>query len=166
MDKMEGLAEKLLRHRNELFSYSQFLTRDESAAWDLLQDTCMRILSRTGIYDEQGSFVSWAKVVMRHVYYNNLQNSARRCALFPDECDEAHNPLLAVAEESADSTYITAEMNRMIDELPAAHALAFRLYLSGYSYREIAQKMGVSIDNVRNYIHAARAALRKKILQG
>lgn len=37
--------------------------------------------------------------------------------------------------------------------------------MSGYSFREIAQKMGVSIDNARNYIHATKEFSTQEVIQ-
>ena len=116
-----------------------------------------------GCYSEQGTFLAWAGVVMRHVFYNRHKGRARQMLLFGDSLQELDDTPLAVAAERSDSVYLTNEMLALIERLPARQAKAFRLFIDGYSYADIAAVMSVSVDNVRNYIHAARVALRKML---
>ena len=160
---MSGVDRLLLSSQVELLCYAMQLTGDESDAWDLLQETSVRILMHAGCYSEQGSFLAWAGVVMRHVFYNRHKGRARQMLLFGDSLRELDDTSLAVAAERTDSIYLTNEMFALIERLPARQAKAFRLFIDGYSYADIAVAMCVSVDNVRNYIHAARVALRKML---
>ena len=83
--------------------------------------------------------------------------------LFGDSLQELDDTPLAVAAERSDSVYLTNEVLALIERLPVRQAKAFRLFIDGYSYADIAAAMSVSVDNVRNYIHAARVALRKML---
>ena len=160
---MSGVDRLLLSNQVELLCYAMQLTGDESDAWDLLQETSVRILMHAGCYSEQGSFLAWAGVVMRRVFYNRQKGQARQMFLFGDSLRELDDTPLAVAAERSDSVYLTNEMFALIERLPAHQAKAFRLFIDGYSYADIAAAMSVSVDNVRNYIHAARVALRKML---
>ncbi len=160
---MSGVDRLLLGSQNELLRYAMQLTGDESDAWDLLQETSVRILMHAGCYSEQGTFLSWAVVVMRHVFYNRHKGRARQMLLFGDSLQELDATPLAVAAERSDSVYLTNEVLALIERLPVRQAKAFRLFIDGYSYADIAVAMSVSVNNVRNYIHAARVALRKML---
>ena len=59
---MSGVDRLLLSNQVELLCYAMQLTGDESDAWDLLQETSVRILMHTGCYSEQGTFLAWAVV--------------------------------------------------------------------------------------------------------
>ena len=160
---MSGVDRLLLSSQVELLCYAMQLTGDESDAWDLLQETSVRILMHAGCYSEQGTFLAWAGVVMRRIFYNRHKGRARQMLLFGDSLRELDDTSLAVAAERTDSIYLTNEMFALIERLPARQAKAFRLFIDGYSYADIAAAMSVSVDNVRNYIHAARVALRKML---
>ena len=80
-----------------------------------------------------------------------------------DRCMYLDATPFAVAVERSDSVYLTNEMLALIERLPVRQAKAFRLFIDGYSYADIAVAMCVSVDNVRNYIHAAGVALRKML---
>ena len=160
---MSGVDRLLLSSQNELLRYAMQLTGDESDAWDLLQETSVRILMHTGCYSEQGTFLAWAVVVMRHVFYNRHKGRARQMLLFSDSLQELDDTPLAIAAERSDSVYLTNEVLALIERLPVRQAKAFRLFIDGYSYADIAVAMCVSVNNVRNYIHAARVALREML---
>ena len=160
---MTELKRLLLSHQSELFRYAMRLTGDECAAWDLLQDTSVRILMHKGCYSEQGSFLLWSRVVMKRIFYNKQKAVLRQALLFDDCYQGLDDTLLAVADECADGFYNANELLSIIDRLPARHGRAFRLFIDGHSYADIAVAMSVSVDNVRNYIHAARVALRKML---
>ena len=160
---MTELKRLLLSHQGELFRYAMMLTGDECAAWDLLQETSVRILMHNGCYREQGSFLVWAKVVMKRIFYNKQKVVQRQSFLFDDCYQGLNDTPLAMSDECADSFYLTSELLSMIDCLPARHGKAFRLFIDGYSYADIAVAMSVSVDNVRNFIHLARVALRKML---
>ena len=160
---MTELKRLLLSHQSELFRYAMRLTGNECAAWDLLQDTSVRVLMHKGCYSEQGSFLVWAKVVMKHIFYNKQKAMLRQTFIFDDSNQWLDDCSPAVADERADGFYNANELLSMIDRLPARHGRAFRLFIDGHSYANIAVEMCVSVDNVRNYIHAARVALRKML---
>lgn len=160
---MAGLKDMLLDNQSELLRYAIQLTGDECAAWDLLQDTYVRILMHDEYYSEQGAFLPWARVVMKHIFYNSRKGVVRRSLLFDDDSSGLNDTPLLVADEGSDSYYITNEMLGMIDRLPVRQSRAFHLFIDGHSYADIATAMSVSVDNVRNYIHSARVALRKML---
>ena len=160
---MTGMIDMLLSNQSELLRYAMQLAGDECVAWDLLQDTSVRILMHEGCYHEQGAFLPWARMVMKHIFYNRQKGLVRQSLLF-DDCYPGQNDVpLAVADEGSDSYYITNEMLGMIDRLPARQSRAFHLFIDGHSYADIATAMSVSVDNVRNYIHSARVTLRRML---
>ena len=100
---------------------------------------------------------------MKRIFYNKQKAVLRQALLFDDCYQGLDDTLLAVADECADGFYNANELLSIIDRLPARHGRAFRLFIDGHSYADIAVAMSVSVDNVRNYIHAARVALRKML---
>lgn len=158
---MDEVKRMLLNSQSELFRYAMYLTGEECAAWDLLQETSMRILTRKQHYSEQGSFLGWARIIMKHTFFN-IQKSRRRSSVFyVDGYSEYDECQYSVAESEIYS--VTNEMLAMIDDLPPHLSRAFHLFIDGYTYADIACKMSVSVDNVRNYLHAARLLLRKML---
>ena len=155
----------LLSNSNKLFDYARRLTGEHNAAWDLFQDSCARILTHNGQYIEQGKFLSWAMTVMKHIFLNHEKSTHRRVVRFIDGYSQPAESKFStvVADTGADSYYITNEMLDIIDHLPAHQSRAFRLFIDGHSYADIAAKMQVSTDCVRNYIHSARVTLRKMV---
>ena len=64
--------------------------------------------------------------------------------------------------ERADASELAEALRAALAQLPEKQADAFCLHcLDGYSYREVAEVLGVSGDNVGVLIHRARARLRE-----
>jgi RNA polymerase sigma-70 factor, ECF subfamily len=64
----------------------------------------------------------------------------------------------------AEQAEMSARLRACLAHLPPKQADAFCLHcLEGYSYREIAEHLDTSVDNVGVNIHRARAALRERL---
>lgn len=158
---MNSIKELLIQYQNDLFRYAMYLTGYDVAAWDLLQETSVRILTHRHHYMELGNFQGWARIVMKHIFFNTQKSLQRRSMLISCGYSEFGEESASVCE--ADSYYITNDMLALIDTLPPNQSRAFHLFIDGHSYADIAAKMSVSVDNVRNYIHSARVTLRRML---
>ena len=81
----------------------------------------------------------------------------RAAELPPSLADAGPSP-----HERAAGEELAEALRAALAELPAKQADAFCLHgLDGYSYREIADALGESVDNVGVLLHRARARLRE-----
>ena len=68
-------------------------------------------------------------------------------------------------EEVTDSKQLRQEVSKAIGELPEGEATAVTLhYIGEYSYREVADFLGVPSPTVKSRLHTARKQLRKPLL--
>ena len=68
-------------------------------------------------------------------------------------------------EEVTDSKQLRQEVSKAIGELPEGEATAVTLhYIGEYSYREVADGLGVPSSTVKSRLHTARKQLRKPLL--
>lgn len=58
--------------------------------------------------------------------------------------------------ESADSRCIMQDIEQAIDILNKEYSIPFRMYVSGYKYQEIADKMDIPLGTVKSRIFIAR----------
>ncbi|MGD0461574.1 MAG: RNA polymerase sigma factor [Tepidisphaeraceae bacterium] len=66
--------------------------------------------------------------------------------------------------DQAEQAEQSARRRLALTHLPPKQADAFCLHcLEGYSYREVAEQLGASVDDVGVLLHRARAALRERI---
>ena len=67
MEKHE-IEKQLLAGMGELYQFAYKLTRDYDRANDFLQETFLRVLKNADKFEDDGRFMSWAFVIMRHTF--------------------------------------------------------------------------------------------------
>ena len=68
-----------------------------------------------------------------------------------------------LAQAAAEPSVCADDIMRAVERLPGRYRLFFRMLLAGYTYSQIAQRQGVTIDTVKSRIHAARKILREQL---
>ncbi len=158
--KKEIVSEEFVKNERQLLSYALHLTGDINEAKDLLQEVALHSLIKAEKYTENGLFVAWAREMMKNQFLNIEKSKRRRSAVNYDDIPAYELPL-SVAESDCSADY--GSIKSIIDALPVAQSSSFLLAVDGWSYQEISEKTGLSINDVRNYIHAARVKMRKEL---
>lgn len=159
---MSNVEKELLKHQKGLLAYALSITCDIEQAKDLLQDTMLIALCNAGKYRDDGKFIYWAVTIMKNHHLNLLKKQKRQTTDgYDDIVEGALQPFVA----EADTSYRCKEIRGIIASLPQAQATAFSLAIDGYSYAEIANELNIAMSDVKNHIHAARVALRKRVIR-
>ena len=97
--------------------------------------------------------------------FKNSRKSAERHAAYSldDDNDALHTYRLSDYAPNAEEIYCAKELRNTVQQLPKRQNIALKLRIAGYKYEEIAEKMNISIGNVKNSIHQARKRLKKKL---
>ena len=159
---MKNNHEQLMDVFDTLKIYATILTGDKDRADDLLQNTLLRILQNFDEYRVIGRFEPWAKKVMLNVFRNEVRNSSYRTMHFIDGYDYHEHATYSYAAES-DSMYNTKELINIIRELPGRQSKTIAMRAYGYRYNEIAERLGMSVGNVKQAIFAARSNIKRRL---
>ncbi len=148
------------------------LTRNRTAAEDLVQDTLYRAWRSLGSFQPGSRFRAWLFRILHNAFINRAKHEAMApAALDPTEMapPEPEHPvpdiremreLPALADEHFDERVKLA-----VDTLPDVYRVPFVLFALGdLSYAEIAAALGIPIGTVMSRLHRARAHLRKELL--
>lgn len=135
-------------------------------AQDVLQDTLVRALRGFSQFKwrGKGSLGGWLNRMAVNMSLNYLRDNRRMLqAASLDERPEAG--LVADEPEPADVERIDlAELMRLVEELPTGYRTVFNLYcIEGYSHREIASELGISVNTSSSQLVRAKAMLARKI---
>lgn len=153
--------EALIALQRELQGFAYKLTADKHDAEDLLQETMLKALDNKDKFDPGTNFKGWIYIIMRNAFINNYQARKRQGDLFilsePDFHFLLRDDSFAFMEENHDVKDIRAALKT----LPEEHYTAFMLYISGFKYREIAQKFGVSLGTIKSRIFYSRKKLKR-----
>jgi RNA polymerase sigma-70 factor (ECF subfamily) len=156
-----------LEHIDSLYGYAMTLTRDQTEAEDLVQETYLRAVRAFDQLATNSNLKSWLFVIMRNAWLNQLRHlqSGPRFIGLDDEEDGLGNwPDQRVPDPHV--IYLrkleSAEINAAIDNLPNLYREIIVLRdLEGFSYQEIATMLGCPAGTVMSRLGRAREKLRR-----
>lgn len=134
-------------------------------AQDVLQDTLVRALRGFSQFKwrGKGSLGGWLNRMAVNMSLNYLRDNRHMLqAVSLDERPEAG--LVADEPTPADVEGLDlAELMRLVEELPTGYRTVFNLYcIEGYSHREIASELGISVNTSSSQLARAKAMLARK----
>ncbi len=161
---VNNVTEKLIGMQKRLFNFAYSLTMNRDDAQDLLQSTSLKVLNNQEKFVNNDNFSGWIFTIMRNIFINDYHSSSNKYTVFDNEEGTIMNRYASnPGEETPDSTYTVKEINRAIKSLAEEYRIPFSLYLSGYKYQEIADRMNLPIGTVKSRIYASRQQLQSKL---
>jgi RNA polymerase sigma-70 factor, ECF subfamily len=155
----------LLSHTDALFRYAMALSRDQAAAEDLVQETCLRALSATNPLRPDSNHKSWLFTILKNIWLNQLRKG-RWTSRAPDfDADEAASNMPASPHSDPHLQYVSKldvlEVRDAIEQLPEEfrEIIILREY-EELSYQEIAQILQCPAGTVMSRLARARSRLR------
>ncbi len=147
------------RHKRVLFLVCLRYSRNRADAEDYLQDAFITIFRKLDQFDtSRGVFEAWA----RRVTINTCLERLRKHSLYAVNISQAVH--LPSQETDALSQMSLKELVSLIQTLPAGYQTIFNLYvIDGFTHKEIAEQLGISISTSKTQLMKARNMLQKKI---
>ena len=162
--KSLSFRKDLIGVQDELLRFAYKLTTDREEANDLLQETSLKALDNEEKYVPDTNFKGWMYTIMRNIFINNYRKTVRD-QTFVDQTDNLFH--LNLSQESGfDSTegaYDLKEIHRIVNALPKDYRIPFAMYVSGFKYREIAEKLGLPLGTVKSRIFFTRQRLQNEL---
>ena len=168
-------AEQAMPYMDNLYGAALRMTRNQSDAEDLVQETFLKAYRRFGGFLEGTNLKAWLYRILTNTYINIYRSKKRR----PDETDLAEVEDLylyrrlgglegATAGRSAEDEllelFTEAEVKDAIEALPEGFRLAVLLAdVEGFAYKEIAEILDIPIGTVMSRLHRGRKALQKEL---
>lgn len=150
-----ALADLYVQHHGWLRAWLQRRLGHAGDAADFAHDTYLRVIeSRTAVASltEPRAFLT---TVAKRVVANHMRHRAVAQA-YLDSIAHLPEPLAPSPEARALALEALMELDRLLDGLPPKVRTAFLWsQLDGLSYAEIAQRMGVSLSSVKQYMARA-----------
>ncbi|MBQ4441631.1 MAG: sigma-70 family RNA polymerase sigma factor [Bacteroidales bacterium] len=164
-----ALKTLITRYEKRLFSYILLSVKNKELAEDIFQDTFIKVINtiRSGNYREEGKFFQWVMRIANNLkidHYRKMQ----RLPVFEGNGEYDIFDILGTREESVEQKMIReqvfSDLTRMVDYLPdeQREVLTMRIY-QDYSFKEIADITGVSINTALGRMRYALINLRKII---
>lgn len=142
---------------SKLFSICLKYSRNYAEAEDNLQDSFVTIFRNIGQYTKKGSFEGW----MKRITINTALQKYRSKGVFNIINEESiEDVIIEIDDDDLSIDYLL----KIIQELPDRYRLVFNLYvLDGYSHKEVAEMLDISIGTSKSNLARARMILKEKI---
>ncbi len=153
-------TEQLLEMEQSLTKYASHFKLGSADSRDLVQETFLKaILNREKFVDNR-YLKAWVFTIMRNTFINNY----RQNILHKTFCERSDESFPITHTKSSDSTnpdsaLSVIEINQKIDQLRECFREPFKMYIAGYRYKEIAEKININIGTVKSRIFLARKLL-------
>lgn len=159
-----NFAQDLLSVQTELLNFAYKLTADREEANDLLQETSLKALDNEDKYTAETNFKGWIYTIMRNIFINNYRK-ALRDQTYVDQTDNQFylNQNIDIEGDSTEGSYDLKEIRRIVNALPKEYRIPFSMYVSGFKYREIADKLGLPLGTVKSRIYFTRQKLQEEL---
>lgn len=156
MTKKE-MADYLVANQKPLWQSAFYLTKNEDDASDLTQSVFLKALCNFEKFTDSTNLGGWLYTIMRNLFINQCRSADQvRISRSDKEYETAPNDLMYGTTESADSRCTMQDIEHAIDLLNKEYSIPFRMYVSGYKYQEIADKMNIPLGTVKSRIFIAR----------
>ena len=170
-DEFEAEA---LRHLDALYRTALRMTRSEADAEDLVQETYIRAFR----FRDQFTLGTNMKAWLFRILTNTFINTYRRKTAQPEVTDlegiDEFSLYRRMADDRAASTLpdpeaellnsvVDTEVTDALEELPEKFRTTVLLDVEGFSYKEIAEMLGIPIGTVMSRLHRGRKFLQKRL---
>ncbi len=153
--------EKILGIQGNMYNFAMMLTANKDDAQDLLQDTTLKALDNQEKYVDNINFKGWVLTIMRNIFINNYRKVVRSQTIIDKTEDLYH---LNLSQDSGFDTpegaFTIKEINQAINSLNNDLKMPFSLFLAGYKYNEISEKLNLPLGTVKSRIFFARQELQ------
>lgn len=166
-DDKQAFEVLLSRHQSKIFNYILSLVKEKALADDLFQDTNIKIVNtlRGGKYRNEGKYIQWAMRIAHNLVIDYFRKNQRFPTIKTDESFDIFD-VIDSREESIEHKMIKNQIHddvrKLIRQLPEEQrrVLVLRHY-SNLSFKEIADKTGVSINTALGRMRYALINMRR-----
>jgi RNA polymerase sigma-70 factor (ECF subfamily) len=138
--------------------YARALTRDLSAADDLVQDCLTRALGKAHLWQEGSDLRAWLFTILHNQHVNQVRRAVREGAAVALGDNEPH----LTSSASQTRRLELRDLERAITQLPEEQRSVILLVgLEGMRYEEVASVLDVPVGTVRSRLSRGREMLRQ-----
>ena len=161
---MDKLTSKIVGMESELRHFALKLTADQDSANYLVQDCMLKALDNKEKFVHAQNFKGWMYTIMRNLFINNYRRVTREISMMDDSYSIGRQNLLEVEDgERFEYAYDLKELHKVINAVPESMRKPFLMYVAGFKYNEIAEKMGLPIGTIKSRLFFVRKRLQKEL---
>ena len=146
----------VLALRPALYAFARRLTKQESDAEDLVQNTILKALAARHRFEPGTNLRAWLFTIMRNTFNSGWRRSCREVVTASEVME-----LSTIAPATQETNLWAREAaSRLLNDLSPAHReILILIPVQGLCYEEAARVLGCSVGTVKSRLNRARAAL-------
>lgn len=155
----------ILPLKDTLYRLALRITLNKAEAEDIVQDTLIKVWNRRDSWAEMESVEAYSMTVCRNLSLDRIGRADNRTASLDDSQSDRADTSTSPLERAAQLDSIGI-VRSLIDSLPEKQRSCIQLRdFEGRAYKEIAQVLGISEEQVKVNIFRARQAIKFKFQQ-
>ena len=150
------------KYSAQMYSICLRYSKNRETADDIFQQAFYLVYKNLEQLKNTDALSGWIKTIFVNTALKQINSTKLSTSIDIDEISETHVP---GDWNNALSNLGTDELTTFIQQLPSGCRTIFNMYIiDGYSHKEIAQKLDISIGTSKSQLHDARKWLQKKII--
>ncbi len=154
----DDVRRQIVDHLPRLRRFARALTGDSDRADDLVQETCLRALSRLDQWEPGTRLDSWLYRIAQNIWFDRARALKVRGEVV--DIDTAHDISGEDGRKVTESRLVLGEVSRALERLPPDQRIVIGLVcIEGLSYAQAAEITEVPVGTVMSRLARARRAL-------
>ena len=153
----------ILPLKNELFRLALRITQNRFEAEDVVQETMLKVWKGRSEWDKIDNIEAYCLTVCRNLSLDKMRHMDNQVQNIEQESEPADQSYSANPEEQAVQHDRLQLVRQLISQLPEKQRTCMQLRdIEGKSYRDIANIIGISEEQVKVNIFRARQTIRER----
>jgi len=152
--------------KNELFRLALRITLNRAEAEDVVQETMIKVWNKRDHWDEIDNIEAFCLTICRNISLDKMKKAENQNQSLEEGHDAPDSSYTSNPEEQAMQRDRIQLIRHLIDHLPEKQRSCMQLRdFEGKSYKEIAQVLGISEEQVKINIFRARQTIKQKYIE-
>jgi RNA polymerase sigma-70 factor, ECF subfamily len=155
----DDAARRLYRkYRMDLFRFGVHVLRDQGLAEEMVQETFIKFCQQAGRYDaKRGPVRAWLFTIAKSASCDVARRPSSRPMLPVEDFQ------LPPQYDSVDEALTVLTVDQALDKLPSIYGAVMHLVRDGFTYSEIAERLGIPVGTVKSRTAKAANTLRAEL---
>tara|TARA_B100000809_G_scaffold131230_2_gene129035 strand:- start:15659 stop:16204 length:546 start_codon:yes stop_codon:yes gene_type:complete len=138
-------------------------SKDTEEAQDVLQMGFIKVFEKLEMYNQKGSLDGWIRKIIVNTALDNIRkNKKLQNNVDIDKVDYQ----LTNHNETALEAMSAQDLLKVIQAMPTGFRTVFNMYvIEGYSHKEIAEELNITVSTSKSQFSRARAYLQKILIK-
>ena len=166
----DAFDEILLRHKQSLYNYIFFTVRNAELAEDIFQETFVKVITtiQQGKYVETGKFKAWITRIAHNLIIDHLRQEGNANTISNETYDFDLFNNASLCEETIETEIVKKQIindvRKLVRFLPDLQREVLEMrYYQNLSFKEIAERTGVSLNTALGRMRYAILNMRKMV---